>query len=173
MIRCKFRVMSVSGGWQGATEVSLKACTASDVQYENGRRIRRENPENAAFWKYTPSGEAWFTFPGGTPVPEWAKPGQYVYIDVDLEKRGGWDVMLTMFAAGGVEVVLSQHMGNVKFAVSEEHARSSIRALLDAYLPVHRAIADAPEGASGLQGVEWSVSIVSTPEPVAIDEGAV
>jgi hypothetical protein len=170
-ICCKFRVLSITSSWDDSTVANLKACTAKDISYdENGRRVRRDNPENEKFWKYTPSGEADLAFKKGTAVPSWVDKGTYAYVYLDTSGAEGepWDVSLHLFPSGGLEVEASTYTGRLKFNLSEEHARPVIKEILSTFLLAH---AEALERMPEHRPVRWGVSFVPTEEPAAVLEG--
>lgn len=80
-VRAKFRCMSVTKKWDGSSIVEFAAVL------QQGK-----NPENAEFWKFTPSGDATLNFRG--PIRddrgEEYKPGDYYYIDMHKSDEGGW-----------------------------------------------------------------------------------
>ena len=82
LIRAKFRCLVVKKNWEGETLVEFGPV------FQQGK-----NPENAEFWKFTPSGDATLTFKGPSFDDRGKEysPGDYYYIDMhkDLEE-GGW-----------------------------------------------------------------------------------
>lgn len=73
--------MSVAKKWDGTTIVEL-----SPVLQQG------KNPENAEFWKFTPSGDAQLNFRGpalDSRGKEYS-PGDYYYIDMNKDEDGGW-----------------------------------------------------------------------------------
>jgi hypothetical protein len=74
--------MSVAKKWDGGTIVEL-----SPVLQQG------KNPENAEFWKYTPSGDATLTFKGPSFDDRGKEysPGDYYYIEMHKDhENGGW-----------------------------------------------------------------------------------
>jgi len=91
-VRAKFRVLSVTKKWDGFTNVEL------------GPVLQRgSNPENAEFWKFTPSGDCTLTFMGPAldDRGQEYQPGDYYYIDMHKDDDGGWG--LTTVAHHGEE----------------------------------------------------------------------
>lgn len=80
-VRAKFRCLGVTKKWDGLSFVEFGPVL------QDGK-----NPENAEFWKFTPSGEATLNFRG--PVfddrGEEYSPGDYYYIDMHKDDDGGW-----------------------------------------------------------------------------------
>ena len=165
MIRCKFRVLSVTKGWASSTVVDLRPCQAKDKSYEDGRYVVRENPENAAYWSATPTGEARLTYPEGKPVPEWATPGQYVYLNAGPEVDDApHSLAVTLRSWGGVCVDLSSHLSQVKFDVSPQDGRPAILQILADAIPRHHASLVNAGDIEARWGVRWT----PTEEPVAV-----
>ena len=81
-VRAKFRCMSVTKKWDNNTVVEFSAVL------QQGK-----NPENAEFWKFTPSGDATLKFKGpsfNSRDVEYS-PGDYYYIDMVKNcQEGGW-----------------------------------------------------------------------------------
>ncbi len=167
MIRCKMRVLSVTKGWNNSTVAELRPCQAKDRAYEGGRMVVRENPENAAYWSATPSGEARLTFDAGKPYPEWVTPGQYVYLDAGPEVDGmAHGLAVTLRPWGGVCVELSAHTSQIKFDVSATDGRPAILMILADAIPRHHAaLSNAPEIEA-----RWGVHWTPCPEPIAVPE---
>jgi hypothetical protein len=81
-VRAKFRCMSVLKKWDGSTIVEFS------VVLQKG-----ENPENATFWKFTPSGDATLNFRGPSFDDRGKEysPGDYYYVDMRHDPEdGGW-----------------------------------------------------------------------------------
>ncbi len=76
-VRAKFRVMSTTQQWDGWASAKLQPI----IPGASGE----PSPENDAFWKYTPGGDADVRNDDGQFVA-----GQAVYIDIEADKAGGW-----------------------------------------------------------------------------------
>lgn len=80
-VRAKFRCLSVTKKWDRSIIVEL------------GPVLQKgKNPENAEFWKFTPSGDATLNFRGFAldSRGEEYTPGDYYYIDMHKDDEGGW-----------------------------------------------------------------------------------
>ncbi len=80
-VRAKFRCLSVTRKWDRSITVEL------------GPVLQKgKNPENAEFWKFTPSGDASLNFRGPALDNRGKEftPGDYYYIDMHKDEDGGW-----------------------------------------------------------------------------------
>jgi len=80
-VRAKFRCLSVTKKWDRSVIVELGPVL------QNGK-----NPENAVFWKFTPSGDATLNFRGPALDNRGKEytPGDYYYVDMYKDEDGGW-----------------------------------------------------------------------------------
>lgn len=118
-IRAKFCCMSTTKNWDGTSRAELKPV---------GRQAGGNFPENAAFWQYTPTGEAALNFPVGVECP--FKEGHFYYIDMaPTETRRGWTLSRTSSrGAGSGEIVFDQGYGaGVPTGLAAKASYSSLR----------------------------------------------
>jgi hypothetical protein len=145
MVRAKYRVMSVTKRWDGRALAELYACTANDIQYEadpidpkKHRKTVRKNPENAAFWSATPSGEArWVVDETNAEI---LKEGQYVYIDIApasaaVPEAPLFEGEIAFGSWHSLQFKAHNHTCDVKMTIEREAGNAAIRQIVGWFLP--------------------------------------
>jgi hypothetical protein len=105
LTRCKFRVLHVTEDHDGAITVVSRPVTSKSAHNPEG------SEENAAFWKFTPSGEASLRFAAGLEAEEarakW-RPNSCWYVDLDSNNPLDDPWTVSEFAYGwSLKVVLN------------------------------------------------------------------